>query len=176
MAVARDLDRSWSGAGLARRRPKLAIGVNFRSASQALESVPMDPRKSHPIDTLRRLPLFTDLSDVEIALIANSVNRMRFDQGAVVFCEGDPCNELLIVEKGAVRIFKSAASGRRQLIGIERPGNSLGEVAIFDGGCYPNERGNGDPYGSLAVASCEVSNDLPSEPRAVSQGLQGFGS
>jgi CRP-like cAMP-binding protein len=97
----------------------------------------MDPRKSHPIDTLRRLPLFTDLSDDEIALIANSVNRMRFDQGAVVFCEGDPCNELLIVEEGAVRIFKSAASGRRQLIGIERPGNSLGEVAIFDGGCYP---------------------------------------
>jgi CRP/FNR family transcriptional regulator len=97
----------------------------------------MDSRKSHPIDTLRRLPLFTDLSNEEMALVANSVSRLRFDQGVVVFCEGDTCNELLIVEEGAVKIFKSAASGRRQLIGIERTGNSLGEVAIFDDGCYP---------------------------------------
>ena len=94
-------------------------------------------RKSHPVDTLRRLPLFTDLSDDVMALIAHSVSRLRFDQGTFVFSEGDACNELLIVEEGAVKIFKSAASGRRQLIGIERPGNSLGEIPVFDGGCYP---------------------------------------
>jgi CRP/FNR family transcriptional regulator len=39
--------------------------------------------------------------------------------------------------KGAVKIFQSAASGRQQLIAIERPGNSLVEVPVFDGGRYP---------------------------------------
>src|SRR5205085_2887161 len=29
------------------------------------------------------------------------------------------------------------ASGRQQLIGIERAGNSLAEFAVFDGGRYP---------------------------------------
>jgi len=35
-----------------------------------------------------------------------------------------------------VKILKTAPSGRQQLIGIERAGNSLSEVPVFDGGCY----------------------------------------
>ena len=97
----------------------------------------MDTIQSHLVATLRRLPLFTDLSDEEIALIAGNVSRLRFDQGATIFLEGDVCEELLIVEEGIVKIFKSSPSGRQQLIGIERPGNSLAEVPVFDGGRYP---------------------------------------
>ncbi len=47
------------------------------------------------------------------------------------------CRELLIVEEGTVKIVKSALSGRQQLLGIERKGSSLAEVAVFDGGRYP---------------------------------------
>jgi CRP-like cAMP-binding protein len=89
------------------------------------------------IRTLRRLPLFTDLSNRELALIAENVSRRRYGEGATIFSEGDPCNELLIVEEGVVKIFKSAPGGRQQLIGIERMGNSLAEVPVFDGGRYP---------------------------------------
>ncbi len=84
----------------------------------------MEFPKSNPIDTLRRVPLFTDLWADEMASIATNVSRLRFDQGAVVFCEGDACDELRIVEEGAVKIIKSAANGRQQLIGSERPGSS----------------------------------------------------
>lgn len=97
----------------------------------------MEPPRSQLVGTLRRVPLFTDLSDEEMTLIARSVSRLRFDRGATIFVEGDACHELLIVEEGTVKIFKSAASGRQQLIGIERAGNSLAEVPVFDGGRYP---------------------------------------
>ena len=53
-----------------------------------------------------------------------------------MFYEGDKGGDLLIVKEGAVKIVKTAASGRQQLIAIERPGSSLGEVSIFDGGLY----------------------------------------
>lgn len=96
----------------------------------------MDSPRSNPIDTLRRLPLFTDLSSEEMALIADNVSRLRFDQGAIIFVEGDVCQELLIVEEGAVKIFKTGRNGRQQLIDIERPGSSLAEVPVFDGGCH----------------------------------------
>ena len=97
----------------------------------------MESTKQNLIATLRRVPLFTDLSGEEISLIAEHVTRLRFEAGAVIFSEGDICRDLLIVEQGSVRTFKSAASGRQQLIGTERPGNSLAEVPLFDGGRYP---------------------------------------
>jgi len=97
----------------------------------------MQPLKSELVGTLRRLPLFTDLSDAELTLVAENVTRLRYQKGATIFSEGDPCHELLIVEAGTVRIVKSATNGRAQLIGIERRGNSLAEVPVFDGGRYP---------------------------------------
>src|ERR1700690_3876768 len=97
----------------------------------------MPSPKPDLIDTLRRLPLFTDLSDQELALVAENVSRLRYEEGATIFSEGDSCHELLIVEEGTVKIVKSAPEGRQQLIGIERRGNSLAEVPVFDGGRYP---------------------------------------
>lgn len=60
----------------------------------------------------------------------------KYDAGQVIFCEGDRGGDLLVVELGEVRIVKTSANGRQQLISIERPGSSLGEVSIFDQGCY----------------------------------------
>ena len=97
----------------------------------------MQPAKPDLIGTLRRVPLFIDLTDRELALIAANVSYLRYQPGATIFSEGDPCHELLIVEDGEVKIVKSAPEGRQQLIGIERRGNSLAEVPVFDGGRYP---------------------------------------
>jgi CRP/FNR family transcriptional regulator len=93
--------------------------------------------KADLVATLRRLPLFTDLSEQELVLVAENVSRLRYEQGAPIFSEGDLCYGLLIVEEGTVKIFKSAPDGREQLISIERRGNSLAEVPVFDGGRYP---------------------------------------
>jgi CRP/FNR family transcriptional regulator len=87
--------------------------------------------------TLRRLPLFTDLAESELSLIAGYVKLHHYEAGENIFSEGDPCRELLIVKEGSVKMLKTAANGRQQLIGIERPGNSLTEIAVFDGGAYP---------------------------------------
>jgi len=88
------------------------------------------------LDTLRRVPLFNELSEAELGSIAASVSISRYDAGQVVFSEGEKGGDLLIVKEGSVRIVKTAASGRHQLIAIERPGSSLGEVSAFDGGPY----------------------------------------
>ena len=51
----------------------------------------MDSPKSNYIRTLRRLRLFTDLSDVELAQIAEGVSRLYFEEGTLIFREGDVC-------------------------------------------------------------------------------------
>jgi CRP/FNR family transcriptional regulator len=70
-------------------------------------------------------------------LFAEDVTRLEYASGATIFSEGDSCNELLIVETGAVKIVKSSPTGRQQLLSIERRGNSLAEIPVFDGGKYP---------------------------------------
>jgi len=114
----------------------------------------MASSQSNFVKTLRRLPLFTDLSDVELELIAENVSRLYFDEGTLIFEEGDVWRELLIVEEGAVKIVKSALNGRQQLLSIERKGSSLAEVAVFDGGRYP---------ASAEAASSTILLRLPSE-------------
>jgi CRP/FNR family transcriptional regulator len=96
----------------------------------------MRPLVPDVITTLRRVPLFAELSDLQLEAVAERTMRKRYERHAIVFSEGDVCGELLIVEEGSVKLLKSAANGRQQLMGIERTGNSLAEVPVFDGGCY----------------------------------------
>jgi CRP-like cAMP-binding protein len=97
----------------------------------------MQTLQSHLVMTLRRLPLFTDLSETELSLIAERVTLKNYEAGVIVFSEGDPCRELLIVKEGSVKVLKTSRAGRQQLITIERAGNSLAEISVFDGGSYP---------------------------------------
>jgi len=97
----------------------------------------MDAPDSNIAATLRRVPLFNDLSERELALIGERVTVHRYDAGMTIFSEENLCRELFIVKEGSVKLLKTARSGRQQLIGIERAGNSLSEIPIFDGGRYP---------------------------------------
>jgi CRP/FNR family transcriptional regulator len=86
--------------------------------------------------TLRRVPLFAELSNLQLEAIAERTTRKRYARDTTVFSAGDACRELLIVEEGSVKLLKGAPNGRQQLIGIERTGNTLAEVSVFDGGRY----------------------------------------
>jgi len=86
---------------------------------------------------LRKVPLFSDLSDTEMdSLVARALPR-QFAQGEVIFAEGDPCEGLYVVESGTVKIFKTSTSGREQVLTVEGPGGSIAELPVFDGGAYP---------------------------------------
>ncbi len=86
---------------------------------------------------LKRVPLFSDLSDQEFAFLTARVVQRKYAAGEIVFTEGSPCLGLYVVESGNVRIFKSSASGREQVLSIDGPGGSIAELPVFDGGAYP---------------------------------------
>jgi CRP-like cAMP-binding protein len=97
----------------------------------------METAQSNLVAALHRLPLFTDLTESELALIADRVTLQRFGAGEIIFSEGDLCRELLIVKEGSVKLLKTAANGRQQLLSVERAGNALSEISVFDGNPYP---------------------------------------
>jgi len=115
------------------------------------------------LNTLRRLPRFTDFSERQLLPVAENVGRQKYEEGAVIFCEGDACGELLIVEEGNVREVKSAPDGRQPLIGIERRGNSLAEVAVFDGRRHPASAEARSPVIVLRLPAEKIWKHLPAE-------------
>src|SRR5579864_8353215 len=95
-----------------------------------------DPN-SNRSETLTRVPIFSGLSEAELSFLGQRIVPRRFSAGETVFAEGEPCAGLFVVESGHVRIFKSSASGREQVLSIEGPGGSVAELPVFDGGNYP---------------------------------------
>lgn len=95
---------------------------------------------NHPeeyLDTLRAVGLFRSLSDAELTAIGRLMAKCDFVAGQVVFHEGDECEGLYVVERGAVKIFKTSASGREQVLTVERAGSVVAELPVFDEGPYP---------------------------------------
>jgi CRP/FNR family transcriptional regulator len=81
--------------------------------------------------------MFSGLSDAELTFLAQRVVPRRYTAGEIVFSEGEPCSGLYVVESGHIRIFKSSANGREQVLSVEGPGSSVAELPVFDGGNYP---------------------------------------
>jgi CRP/FNR family transcriptional regulator len=86
---------------------------------------------------LSRVPLFADLSEEELRALADRSASRHVDAGQQIFSEGDPCQGFFVVEAGEVKIYKTAPSGREQVLTIERAGDTVAELPVFDGGPYP---------------------------------------
>lgn len=86
---------------------------------------------------LKRVPIFASLSEPEISFLRSHLLQRKYSGGEMIFGEGDPCAGLYIVQAGHVRIFKSSAAGREQVLTIDGPGSSIAELPVFDGGNYP---------------------------------------
>ena len=87
--------------------------------------------------TLSRVPLFADLSEEELRAVAARTATRHIAAGEQLFAEGDICQGFFVIQSGEVKIYKTAASGREQVLTIERAGDTIAELPVFDGGPYP---------------------------------------
>ncbi len=89
------------------------------------------------LSLLKSVAIFSNLSEEEFAFLLPRLVQKKFQAGGIVFTEGDACAGLYVVQAGNVRVFKSSAGGREQVLTIEGPGSSIAELPVFDGGDYP---------------------------------------
>jgi CRP-like cAMP-binding protein len=90
-----------------------------------------------PVFVLQNTALLSGLSPEELRPLASRAVRKRFRAGERLFSEGEPCHGLHFIASGKVRIFKTSASGREQVLAINFPGEAVAELPVFDGGRYP---------------------------------------
>jgi CRP/FNR family transcriptional regulator len=86
---------------------------------------------------LQKTALLSSLSQAELQSLAERTVRKLFSAGEILFYEGEPCKALHIISRGRVRIFKTSAGGREQVLAENGPGEPVAELPVFDGGPYP---------------------------------------
>ena len=100
--------------------------------------LPMPATKPASVSALlKSVSIFSGLNEPELAFLTARVVQRKYAAGELIFGEGEPCSGLYVVESGSVRIFKSSAGGREQVLSIDGPGSSIAELPVFDGGNYP---------------------------------------
>ncbi len=86
---------------------------------------------------LNDIPFLRELNSSE----RETVKPLFFDKalrrGEMAFLEGEPADTLYVLITGVVKIFKTSANGKEQIISISTPHEVLNDTSIFDGGPNP---------------------------------------
>ncbi len=89
------------------------------------------------LELIRKIAIFSDLSDEELALIDNVIVTLNYKKRGTISMEGQPGVGVYFVYSGQVKIFKVSEDGREQILHFRKAGDIFGEVVLFDGGAYP---------------------------------------
>ena len=89
------------------------------------------------LDFLKRIPYFSGVGLADLESIEKLVFEKTAGRAETVELEGEPAANLFFVVSGAVRVFKTSAEGKEQILSIVRPEESFNDVPIFDGGLNP---------------------------------------
>jgi len=136
----------------------------------------MPESKIDPAATLAKVAIFSGLAEAELGFLAQHAVSRHYAPGQLVFSEGEACAGMYVVESGQVRIFKSSANGREQVLNIDGPGSSVAELPVFDGGNYPASVAAVDEATLLFISKQDFQTLCLTHPRVALKVLRVVGS
>jgi len=83
---------------------------------------------------LKETEYFSGLNASDLDAISRLVFEKRVERGEIFLLEGESDAVLYFINLGVVKVFKTSAEGKEQILDIARPGDSINDVAVFDGG------------------------------------------
>ncbi len=89
------------------------------------------------LELLKSSPYFSGLSSAELEEISRLVFEKRYDRDEIIVAEEEKAEALYFVASGAVKVLKTSADGKEQILAIIRPEETFNEVSVFNGGLNP---------------------------------------
>lgn len=86
---------------------------------------------------LAKFSLFRDLEDHELDKIVDISISRKWNKNSHIFMQGDPLENVYFINNGKVKIYKSDANGREQIVAILKKGEMFPHVGFFRKGGYP---------------------------------------
>jgi CRP-like cAMP-binding protein len=84
------------------------------------------------LDLIRRVPLFSLLTNDQAQGIADSVVKRRFRRGEIVVEHGKKSNALFILLTGRARVLTADSRGREVILAVLQSGDYVGEMSLID--------------------------------------------
>jgi len=84
------------------------------------------------VETLRRVPLFAQLGDDDLARVAAMARERPYPRNSVIVFEDDPGDALFVVAQGQVKVVLVGEDGREVILAVLGPGDFFGELALID--------------------------------------------
>jgi len=102
--------------------------------TREVEPAPMSKRRKNAreMDLISKVPLFEDLSDLEIEEMSRIMVREELRAGDAVFEEGDVGDKMYVIVGGSVDIIKSTGKGPGQILVTLKSGDYFGEMSLID--------------------------------------------
>jgi CRP-like cAMP-binding protein len=85
-------------------------------------------------DAVRQAPLFAALDDNDVRALRDTMTPVHLDRGDVLFREGQRGDRLYVITNGKIKLGRTSADGRENLLSIQGPGEMFGELSLFDPG------------------------------------------
>lgn len=85
------------------------------------------------LDLLKKISYFADLSPAELESIMKFISEQKVEEGEEFLSEGKKSQFMYFVVSGVVKIYKSSAEGKRQVLNMATSGESLNDVSTFNG-------------------------------------------
>ncbi|PJF30523.1 MAG: hypothetical protein CUN51_07675 [Candidatus Thermofonsia Clade 1 bacterium] len=82
---------------------------------------------------LRRAPIFKDVSLADLENLSRSVRELSFEDGQMLFDQGESGDTLYMIEAGAIALYKISPDGSERLLRVCNIGDVVGELALIDG-------------------------------------------
>jgi CRP/FNR family transcriptional regulator, cyclic AMP receptor protein len=95
-----------------------------------------------PASTLRSVPLFSQLRESDLELLARILEPRDYAKNRVVLFAHDPCDAFYVVLSGQVKVMLIAEDGREVILSLMQEGDFFGETALMDD----------EPYAASAIA------------------------
>jgi CRP/FNR family cyclic AMP-dependent transcriptional regulator len=86
------------------------------------------------IELLKSVNYFSGLNSAELLDILPYLVEKSADKGEIFLFEGEWSDYLYFLIGGLVKVYKTSANGKEQILHIAPPGESLNDVSTFDGG------------------------------------------
>jgi CRP-like cAMP-binding protein len=80
---------------------------------------------------LRDVRLFKDVAAPELDTLGRNLRERSLRKGQVLFREGDPGEEMYVVERGTIVVSKNVTGRVEQVLARIGPGDFFGEMSLF---------------------------------------------
>jgi CRP-like cAMP-binding protein len=111
-------------------------------------------------EALARVPLFSGLSSRHLRRLADSMQEVRYMEGASVVKEGDEGDSFFVILQGEAKVVGSGGTEVNRL----RPGDFFGEISLLAGGARTATVVTETPMTMLELKRTEFLRMVEDEP------------